>query len=277
MTESDTTVGGLRFDPPDQPRGRTTRAGQRQAEEGATEASPPVAKQATSASPPRTGPPPTPPPAPSPPAPSAPTHAAYPSSPPLQQLAVQVSHFWWVPLLTGLISIGLGLAVLASDWTVKALVVTAGIFMVVRGLATAFSPHYAAGGRGEHVLAGVIGMVAGIVLIGWPEPTLLVLAVVLGAFLTVSGAFHIISSVARRHAIPHWFFSVGVGVVELLLGIWVMRRPDVTLDLIITVFGLWAVITGVIYCVLAFEVRSGDRALAAGAVPAQRTIDIRDA
>jgi uncharacterized membrane protein HdeD (DUF308 family) len=44
-------------------------------------------------------------------------------------------------------------------------------------------------------------------------------------------------------------------VIELLLGIWAMRRPEVTLALLITIIGLWAVVTGVIYCVLAFEIR----------------------
>ena len=34
-----------------------------------------------------------------------------------------------------------------------------------------------------------------------------------------------------------------------------MRRPEVTLALLITLIGLWAVVTGVIYCVLAFEIR----------------------
>jgi uncharacterized membrane protein HdeD (DUF308 family) len=46
-------------------------------------------------------------------------------------------------------------------------------------------------------------------------------------------------------------------VIELLLGVWAMRRPEVTLSLLITIIGLWAVLTGVIYCVLAFEIRRG--------------------
>jgi Short repeat of unknown function (DUF308) len=52
-----------------------------------------------------------------------------------------------------------------------------------------------------------------------------------------------------------WGFTLTVGVIELLLGVWAMRRPEVTLALLITIIGLWAVVTGVIYCVLAFEIR----------------------
>jgi len=87
-----------------------------------------------------------------------------------------------------------------------------------------------------------------------------VLAFFVGAWLTVSGGFHIITSFSRRHALPHWWFTFAVGVIELLLGIWAMRRPEATLALLITIIGLWAIVTGVIYCVLAFEIRSAARA-----------------
>ena len=34
---------------------------------------------------------------------------------PLRELAEQIRHLWWIPLLTGLVSIGLGLAILATN------------------------------------------------------------------------------------------------------------------------------------------------------------------
>lgn len=81
----------------------------------------------------------------------------------------------------------------------------------------------------------------------------------------MSGSFHIITSFSRRRELPHWGFTFSVGVIELLLGIWAMRRPEATLALLITIIGLWAVITGVIYCVLAFEIRHAGREPAKGA------------
>jgi len=71
----------------------------------------------------------------------------------------------------------------------------------------------------------------------------------------VSGSFHIVTSFSRRRELPHWGFTFTVGVIELLLGVWAMRRPEATLALLITIIGLWAVLTGVIYCALAFEIR----------------------
>ncbi len=191
----------------------------------------------------------------------------------MRQVGVELGQLWWVPLVAGMVSIGLGLAVLATDWTVQALVVLTGILLIVRGLATAFNPSFASDGRFSQVVAGVAGVIAGVVLVAWPGPTLLVLTVIVGAYLAVSGAFHVVLCVARRREMGQWGLGVAIGVVELLLGIWVMRRPEATLSLAITVIGLWTVITGVIYCIQAFEIRSLARDAAS---PAPATIDLRE-
>ncbi len=175
---------------------------------------------------------------------------------PMREVAEQIRHLWWIPLLTGLVSIGLGLAILATDWTVHALVIITGLVFIIRGIALAFSPSYAGRTSGEQVVAGITGVIAGVVLVAWPGPSLLVLAFFVGAWLAVSGGFHIVTSFSRRRELPHWGFTFTLGVIELLLGVWAMRRPEVTLALLITIIGLWAVVTGVIYCVLAFEIRS---------------------
>jgi uncharacterized membrane protein HdeD (DUF308 family) len=186
----------------------------------------------------------------------------------LEQMARQVSRWWWVPLVAGLLSIVLGLAILASPWTVKALVVVTGLLFVVHGVSLVVSPAYAGDSRGEQVLAGILGIIAGIVLLAWPGPTLLLLAVFAGAWLAVSGGFNIVMSIARRHTLPYWGLTTAVGVVELVLGLWAMRRPEVTLSIVVVALGLWAVVTGVLYCVLAFEVRHVARAVTPAATRA---------
>ncbi len=180
---------------------------------------------------------------------------------PLRQLGEQLSHVWWTLLVVGIVTICLGLAVLATDWTVHALTIITGVLFVIRGLALALSPTYAVASSGEHVLAGVLGVIAGVVLIAFPNPSLLLLAFFVGAWLTVSGAFQIVVSFARRRELRHWGLTLAIGVIELLLGIWAMRRPDVTLGLLIDLIGLWAVITGTLLCALGFEVRHALRTL----------------
>ena len=183
----------------------------------------------------------------------------------LDQMARQVSRLWWVPLLAGLVSILLGLAILASDWGIKVLVVVTGLLFVIHGVSLVLSPAYARGSRGEQVVAGTVAVIAGVVLLAWPGPTLLLLAVFAGAWLAVSGGFNIVTSISRRHTLPYWGLTTAVGVIELVLGLWAMRRPELALSVVVVALGLWAVITGVLYCVLAFEVRRVAGAITAAA------------
>lgn len=183
----------------------------------------------------------------------------------LRELGERLSRVWAIPLIAGIVSFGLGLAFLANDWTLKALVVVTGLLFVFRGLALIFSPEEATATVGEHVVAGILGIVAGVVLIAWPGPTLLVLAFFVGAWLAASGGFRIVDAIAHRHELPHWITVLAIGVVELALGVWAMRRPEVTVNLMTAILGLWAVITGVILAIQAFEIRRDAKTLRAAA------------
>ncbi len=49
---------------------------------------------------------------------------------------------------------------------------------------------YAGRTSGEQVVAGIAGVFAGVVLVAWPGPSLLVLAFFVGGWLAVSGSFY---------------------------------------------------------------------------------------
>jgi uncharacterized membrane protein HdeD (DUF308 family) len=160
---------------------------------------------------------------------------------------------WWIPLAAGLASAVLGLAVLAAGWTAGSLAVMAGVMFIIRGAFLALNPAYAARTSGEHVAVGIAAVLAGILLAVWPGPTPLVLAVFGGVWLVVSGGYQAVLSVAGRRELPYWRFTLALGVIELLLGLWVMRTA--TAASASTVIGVWAVVTGLMFCALAFEIR----------------------
>ena len=173
--------------------------------------------------------------------------------------AAQVKERWWIPLLAGLASAALGLAILAAGWSVGSLGIVTALLFIVHGAALALNPAYAARGSGEHVLAGIIGAIAGLVLFAWPGLTGQVLVLFAGVWLVVSGGFQVVVSAARRRELPSWRLTLAVGAIELLLGLWAMRTPSPTLASTGAVIGIWAVVTGILYCVLAFEIRSATR------------------
>ena len=173
--------------------------------------------------------------------------------------AAQVKERWWIPLLAGLVSVAFGLAVLAAGRSVGSLGVVTGLLFIVRGAALALNPAYAARGSGEHVLAGIIGALAGLVLFAWPGLTGQALVLFAGVWLVVSGGFQVVVSAARRRELPYWRFTLALGAIEVLLGLWAMRTPAATLASTGAVIGIWAVLTGILYCVLGFEIRTATR------------------
>lgn len=171
----------------------------------------------------------------------------------------QVTDRWWTTLLAGLVLAALGLMVFAAGWSVASLRVLTGLLFIAGGATLGLNPGYATRTSGEHLLAGIAGALAGLLLLAWPGPTGLTLVLFAGVWLTAAGGFQVIVSAARRRKLPYWRFTLGLGVIEVLLGLWAMRRPSVPLASVSTAIGVWAVVAGVIYSVLAFEIRTRSR------------------
>jgi uncharacterized membrane protein HdeD (DUF308 family) len=80
--------------------------------------------------------------------------------------------------------------------------------------------------RGRHVpgfwwslLSAIVGIVAGVLLLGWPTQGLFSLTSVLIAFLWVEGAVTIFYALEHRAGPGRWGFMLVSGIVDLTLGI----------------------------------------------------------
>jgi uncharacterized membrane protein HdeD (DUF308 family) len=113
---------------------------------------------------------------------------------------------WWLSLLGGLASVVAG--VLALIWpgiTALILAVVVGIWAVVAGaaqIATAFRLRMVGGRIWLLALAGVLSVMAGIVMLVWPSAGVIGLAVLLGVFAVVYGAALGALAVALRSPVP---------------------------------------------------------------------------
>lgn len=169
--------------------------------------------------------------------------------------AEAVARDWWLLLLTGIVSLVFGALILAIDWSVSSLAAFVGALFIIQGAAFLITRPLDGGTRSTNVVAGLLGIAAGIALLVWPDRGLYVLAVFIGIWIVVSGLLHIVGAFVNRHA-PHWWLVLVLGLVEVPIGIWAMRRPGLTLAVIITLTGIWAIVTGIWQCVMAFEVRN---------------------
>jgi len=171
-----------------------------------------------------------------------------------------VARNWWIFLLSGIISLVFGLLILSIDWSLNGLAAFIGTLFILQGGAYLLTPPLDGGTRSTNVVLGLLGIAVGIILLAWPDKGLYTLGVFIGAWVVASGLLHIIGAFVNRHA-PHWWLVLVLGLIEVPIGIWAMRRPGLTLAVLVTLAGAWAVVTGIWQCLIAFEVRNLPRRL----------------
>jgi len=178
-----------------------------------------------------------------------------------RETAQRLSSGWWILLLAGVVSVVAGILILTIEWTVEDLALFVSILFVVRGVFTLATLPVDGSDRTWNVFTGVLEIIVGIAFLAWPEPTLLTLAIFIGAWVVVSGMFAIVGAIANRHEFSLWWIFLIVGVIEVPLGIVLLNRPALTLAIAIAMVGIWAILVGALQIVSAFEVKDLPRKL----------------
>ena len=169
--------------------------------------------------------------------------------------AERVSKNWWILLLSGIVSVIAGMLILTIRWTVEDLALFVAILFVFRGASQLATPPLDGSPRAWNLFAGGLAICVGIAFLAWPGPSLLTLAIFIGAWITVSGLFNIAGAVANRHDVKYWWAFLITGIVAVGLGMVMLDRPGLTLALAITLAGFWAFLVGTLQILAAFEVK----------------------
>jgi uncharacterized membrane protein HdeD (DUF308 family) len=169
-----------------------------------------------------------------------------------------ITSTWWVPLLAGLVTITAGIVVLRVNWTVSGLAIFLGLIFIVRGLVEAITPPLDGGPRGLKLTVGMLEAALGVALLAWPGPGLTVVVTFFGCWLVFGGMVEIVGAIVNRDN-PWWWLVLLLGIVMVILGIWALDRPAQTLQLIIALAGIWAIVMGTIETVFAFELRKAHK------------------
>jgi uncharacterized membrane protein HdeD (DUF308 family) len=167
-----------------------------------------------------------------------------------------VSKGWWVLLLTGLVSILAGAIIVFTRWSVDDLVVFVAALLIIRGAMTMFSIPVDGSLRTWSVILGVVEVFVGIGVVVWPGPGLLVVALSIGWLLFFRGTMAIVGSVTARKLVPYWGLILATGILEVVVAIYLLGRPGLTLLATVFAIGFASMLYGVFEVVTAFEVRS---------------------
>jgi uncharacterized membrane protein HdeD (DUF308 family) len=170
--------------------------------------------------------------------------------------AEQLARNWWVLLLNGIVLVVAGFLIFSINWTIRELATFIGALFIFQGVADALTTGIDARVRSANVIAGLVSIAAGIAIIVWPGPGVVVVAIFLGAWLVVSGTLNIAGAFAARRLMPDlWWLFLILGLLEIPLGVLALANPGATLAAIITVGGIWAVAVGVMRIVLSLELK----------------------
>jgi uncharacterized membrane protein HdeD (DUF308 family) len=172
-----------------------------------------------------------------------------------REAAQRVADNWWRLLLNGLALIVAGVLIFSINWSIRSLATFIGALFIVQGVTYALTTGIDARVRQANVVTGLLSVAAGIVIIAWPAPGVVVLAIFLGAWLIAIGTLTISGAFAARRVLPDWWLLLITGLLEIPLGVLALADPGATLAALITVGGIWGIAIGVMRIVLAFEVK----------------------
>lgn len=172
-------------------------------------------------------------------------------------ILLAVGDSWLPALVVGATSIVLGLTVLA--WpasTVRVVAVLLAAQLLVYG---AFCLGRAAGrpGAGGDVrmmvaFLGILGLIVGVLVLRDGTRAMTVLALLMGLFWFVGGAFGIVGALVRRMGSSR-FLEIVADLLAVVVGVAVLAFPDISLGVLTSILGTWIAVFGVLLVVTAYQ------------------------
>ena len=170
-----------------------------------------------------------------------------------------LSSVWWWFLALGVAWTLFGTYVLSYRvGSLAAVVALAGVAFLFGGVTQLAVATRVQSWRWLFIIAGILGIAAGILTIVWPAITLYVLAILTAWYLIIFGIIHLVSALAGPK-VGYWWTQLLLGAAELALGVWAVRSFERSLVTLVTLVGVWAIFHGVAEIFAAFSVREGGR------------------
>lgn len=167
---------------------------------------------------------------------------------------------WWALLIGGIASIAFG--VLAILWPGLTAIVLALFFaasILVDGAVMAFGAVKHRAGNTHWwlwLLVGLLGIVGGAIGLYSPPTALGALMLLIAAYAVASGVLMIWAGFKLRQEISHEWLLWLLGLLSVVFGVLLLGHPLAGLVAVVWFVATWAIVTGVVKVVLAFEARS---------------------
>ena len=170
-------------------------------------------------------------------------------------MAFELAKKWWVLLLRGILLIIAGLLAFVSPVT---WVIFVGVYMLFDGMSfllAGFTDQPGGQSRWPLIIIGVLGLLAGVIILWNPALGGITLTYVIAAWAIVTGVLTIISALRLREEIDNEWWLVLSGVLAIIFGILVFQNVLAGILTIAWVFGIFAIVVGILSIALALRVR----------------------
>lgn len=171
-----------------------------------------------------------------------------------------LAEHWGLVLTYGLITLGLGIALLVwPDASITVFVVLVAIQLIVVGvvrIVQAVSTDRADGATRALVgLLGGLALIVGLLILRDPLQSVVVVTMILGAFWVISGVIDLLQSVIGVEKAGRGWEELS-GVLSILFGGFLIVYTDMSLKVLVVLVGVWLVVAGVIATIAAFRLRN---------------------
>ncbi len=173
----------------------------------------------------------------------------------MQQDGEAVGFPWWLVLLEGIAAVILGLLLFSNPRsTMLVLVQVLGIYWLIKGVFAIVSIFIDSSMWGWKLFAGVLGIVAGVIVLQNPIWSSVLVPTVLVIILGIEGI--IIGAVNLFQAFKGAGWGAGIlGVLSILLGLVLLTNAFIASFAMAYVLGIFMVIGGIAAVVMAFRLK----------------------
>ena len=162
-------------------------------------------------------------------------------------------------LFRGIAAILFGILTLVwPNLTLSVLVLLFGVFAVVSGIraVAAALRNREVPGWGLLLFEGILGILAGVVALVWPNITALAFLYLLAAWAIITGIMELVAPLAFPMRGGRAALMVLAGLASIVFGILIAAQPSSGLLAVVWLIGVYAIVFGVMYIVAYFESRS---------------------
>lgn len=167
---------------------------------------------------------------------------------------------WWLVLLEGIAAVIIGIFLLTVPITALLLLVQfLGFFWLIGGIFRIVSIFVDSSLWGWKLLAGILGILAGIVVVRHPIWSTVLVPEILIILLGIQGIISGVAGLVMAFRGGGWGIGI-LGILSIILGLILLFNPLIGVAVLPFVLGAFSLVGGIVAIVMAFSLRKGSTA-----------------